>query len=138
MRQTAASMALSRIMASGATPISDLDKLLAQMTMTITDTAAAAELQEMAIAALLPPGLRALAEELGLFGLRVKEVAGIVEDTLPETARLESLIPAATAFDTRSEQALIRGELLPKGGQRMRESQGATARMQSRNSSGSI
>ena len=50
--------------------ISDLDALLAQMTMTITDTAAAADLQQMALAA-LSPELRALAEELGLFGLRV-------------------------------------------------------------------
>ena len=38
------------------------------MIMRIEDTAAAAELQEMALA-LLSPELRALAEEFGLFGL---------------------------------------------------------------------
>ena len=63
-----------------ATPqVSALDALLAQMTKTITDTAAATELQEMALAA-LSPELRALAEELGLFGLRVADTAEMVSE----------------------------------------------------------
>ena len=63
--------------------VSALDELLAQMTATITDTAAATELQEMALAA-LSPELLELATELGLFGLRVKKVAEITEDALDD------------------------------------------------------
>ena len=63
--------------------VSDLDALLAQMTMTILDTAAAADLQEMALAA-LSPELRALAEELGLFGLSVRETATNVTGAIDE------------------------------------------------------
>ena len=72
-RQASAAEQLAQQLAAGAPPISDLDKLLAQMTMRILDTAAAAELQEMALA-LLSPELRALAEEFGLFGLRIATV----------------------------------------------------------------
>ena len=67
------------------------------MIMTITDTAAAAELQAMAIA-LLPPGLRALAEEFGLFGLRLQEI----EDDLPDIGDLTN---RQAAFDPRLSQA---------------------------------
>ena len=104
-RQSDASKALSQIAAAGAPPISDLEALLARMIMTITDTAAAAELQAMAIA-LLPPGLRALAEEFGLFGLRLQEI----EDDLPP---LGSLTHRQAAFDPRltPEQQMIEGRL---------------------------
>ena len=50
-RQTMALIDLGQRGATGLSPISDLEKLLAQMTMRILDTAAAAELQEMALAA---------------------------------------------------------------------------------------
>ena len=82
---------------AGMDPISDLNQLLLKMTKTITDTAAAAELQDMAIA-LLPPGLRALAEEFGLFGLSLQE---IVDDLPP----LGSLTNRQAAFDTRLSPA---------------------------------
>ena len=82
---------------AGAVPISDLDKLLGQMRMRIEDTAAAAELQEMALA-LLSPEMRAAAEELGLFGLKVAEVAEMVQE---EVAGLGGIVGGET-FEERA------------------------------------
>ena len=59
--------------------VSDLDALLAETTERIKDTAAATELQEMALAA-LSPELLTLSEEFGLFGLRVTQTANDVAD----------------------------------------------------------
>ena len=54
--------------AAGVPEISDLDKLLAQMTMRITDTAAAAELQEMALAAIVARAAKRWPKNLGCLG----------------------------------------------------------------------
>ena len=54
--------------------VSALDERIQTLTFQITDATAAAELQEMALAGLTPE-MRAAAAELGLFGLKVEEVA---------------------------------------------------------------
>ena len=96
---TTATMAATAATMAAMPEVSALEALLAQMTMTITDTAAATELQEMALAA-LSPELRALAEELGLFGLRVADVAGMVQ---AEVAGLGGIV-GGESFEERQRR----------------------------------
>ena len=62
------------IMTVAVPAVSELDQRIADMTMKITDTQTEAGLAEMAFAA-LSPELQEAARELGLFGMRVMEVA---------------------------------------------------------------
>ena len=93
-----------------------LDQLLAQMTMQITDTAAAASLQEMALAA-LSPEMRAMAEQLGLFGLRVKEV----QEELPA---LGGPHPSASGIRYAAVSRATKRSVLPCPGRKPAQSAG--------------
>ena len=90
---------------AGMDPISDFNRLLLQMTKTILDTAAAAELQEMVLAA-LPPELRALAEEFGLFGLFVREVSDDIEEINNRNSRVYGPGGSLAGGQARAQQEL--------------------------------
>ena len=77
---------------------------LAEMTAQILETQAATDLEAEALA-LLSPELRALAEELGLFGLRVVNVAEDIADAADDLPSLGSLTHRQAAFDTRLSPA---------------------------------
>ena len=84
-----ASTSLGTAIATAAQPTSELDERIAEMTERIEEATAETELQAAALEA-LSPELRTAAEELGLFGLRVEEVADMASNaaaTLNNAAR---------------------------------------------------
>ena len=75
-----------------AQPISALQQRIDEMTAQILDARFATDLEAEALAALTPE-MRALAEELGLFGLRVEDVAEVVAAATDEV--VEALPPVS-------------------------------------------
>ena len=93
-----ASTSLGTAVALAVQPVSDLDQRIADMTMQIMDVQTEAALAEDAFAA-LSPEMQMAAKELGLFGMRVTEVAGAA------AAAADDLSSAQGRFDAAQRAA---------------------------------
>ena len=77
---------MGRAIANAKQPVSELDQLIADMTMEINEAARAADLEEMALASLNPELIES-AKLLGLFGLAVDKVGDAAERSLDRARR---------------------------------------------------
>ena len=110
-------------------PVSDLDMRIAEMTMSINDATEAAELDEMAFAA-LPEPLQAAAKELGLFSSAVTSTADAAAEAAEAAAQAavdarataqEAQNAAGAARARRENEAFRRGGGGPAASARARE-----------------